>query len=155
MPLKLNSMRGIFATTNQSGELRRVTPRLGGSMGIKWSRIVLLALLGAGANLSVGQGFSLSGTVRDQNRKPLANVAVELGTRSQGRRITGTDENGSFVFTDLSPGSYQVSFELAGYVTVVRTVAVKFDKDPKDDSKDDDKGSEVILVPEKERAKKR
>jgi hypothetical protein len=60
-------------------------------------------------------------------------------TRSRGRRITGTDEKGGYVFTDVAPGDYQVTFELAGYTSkVVHTVSVKFDKDSKD-SKDDDK----------------
>jgi hypothetical protein len=110
------------------------------------------------ANQCAAQGFGISGTVRDPNRRPLANVAVELVTRSRGRRITGTDEKGGYVFTDLAPGDYQVSFELAGYATVVRTVSVKFDKDPKNDDKDSkegDKGADATLVPDESRSKKR
>jgi Carboxypeptidase regulatory-like domain len=120
--------------------------------------MLLVALSIATANQAAAQGFSLSGTVRDPNRKPLANVAVELMTRSRGRRITGTDEKGGYVFTDLAPGEYQVSFELAGYTTVVRSVSVKFDKDPKDnykDSKDGDKDGDAILVPAKSGSKKK
>ncbi len=147
----MNSHKSIVALSR----LRRAAPGFSGSTGTKWSGIVLLALSVAGANLAAAQGFSLSGTVRDPNRKPLANVAVELVTRSRGHRITGTDENGRFVFADLVPGEFQVSFELAGYVTVVRTYSVKFDKGPKDDNKDEAKDTDVTLVPEKEPAKKR
>src|ERR1700722_19715185 len=102
-----------------------------GLAGIKWLGIALVLSLAA-ANQCAAQGFGISGTVRDPDRKPLANVAVELMTRSSGRRITGTGEKGGYVFPGLAPGDYQVSFELAGYVTLVRTVSVKFDKDPKD-----------------------
>ena len=119
---------------------------------------ILLVLSLAAASRCAAQGFGISGTVRDPNRKPLANVAVELMTRSQGRRITGTDEKGAYTFTDLAPGAYQVSFELAGYTTIVRTVSVKFDKDSKDDDKDakeGDKGGDVTLVPDTSRSKKR
>jgi ABC-type dipeptide/oligopeptide/nickel transport system permease subunit len=112
---------------------------------------LLFALSLTAANQSPAQGFSISGTVRDPNRKPLPNVAVELSTRSQGRRITGTDENGRYIFSGLAPGEYQVSFELAGYATLIRVVPVKFDKD----SKDDDKDGDTTLVPEKRRSKKR
>jgi hypothetical protein len=118
----------------------------------------VLVLSLAAANQGISQDFGISGTVRDPNRKPLANVAVELVTRSRGRRITGTDEKGGYLFTDLAPGDYQVSFELAGYVTVVRTVSVKVDKDPKDDDKDSKKGDnagDATLIPDKSRSKKR
>jgi hypothetical protein len=124
---------------------------------MKWLGITLVLSLAA-ANQCAAQGFGISGTVRDPDRKPLANVAVELVTRSQGRRITGTDEKGGYVFSGLAPGEYQVSFELAGYTTVVRTVAIKFDKEPKDDgknSKDDDKDADATLVPDKSRSDKR
>ena len=119
---------------------------------------VLIVLSLAAANECASQGFGISGTVRDPNRKPLANVAVELMTRSQGRRITGTDESGAYVFTGLAPGDYQVTFELAGYATLVRTVSVKFEKNPKDDdkdSKDGGKSGDATLVPDKSRSKKR
>jgi hypothetical protein len=123
---------------------------------IKWLGVALVLSLAA-ASQCAAQGFGISGTVRDPSRKPLANVAVELATRSQGRRITGTDEKGGYVFGGLTPGEYQVSFELAGYVTLVRTVSVKFDKDPKDDDKDlkeTDKPGDATLVPNKSRSKK-
>jgi hypothetical protein len=124
---------------------------------IKWLGIALV-LSGAAASHCAAQGFGITGTVRDPARKPLANVAVELATRSQGRRITGTDEKGGYVFNGLAPGDYQVSFELAGYVTLVRTVSVKFDKDPKNDdqdSKEADKPGDATLIPDKSRSKKK
>jgi hypothetical protein len=123
------------------------------------ARLVLLAMLSlAAASQCAAQGFGISGTVRDPDRKPLANVAVELTTRSSGRRITGTDEKGEYIFTGLAPGDYEVSFELAGYATVVRTVSVKFDKDPKADDKDSkagDKAGDATLVPDKSLSKKK
>jgi hypothetical protein len=140
------------------------TPLVSGSLPLFFSarhraKLALLLVFGlAAADHCAAQGFSLSGTVRDPNRKPLANVAVELETRSHGRRVTGTDETGRYVFTDLAPGDYEVSFELAGYATVVRIVSVKFDKDTKDDGKDPkggDKGGDATLVPNPSRSKKR
>ncbi len=124
---------------------------------ITWLGIALVLSVTA-ASRCAAQGFGISGTVRDPDHKPLANVAVELVTRSQGRRITGTDEKGGYIFTGLAPGDYQVSFELAGYVTLVRTVSVKFDKDPKGDDKDSkeaDKPGDATLVPDKSRSEKR
>lgn len=117
--------------------------------------LLLAVFLMIGANPCAAQGFNLSGTVRDPKGKPLANVTVELSTRSYGRRTTGTDENGRYVLGGLAPGNYQVSFELAGYATIVRVIPVKFDKDTKDDDKDNDKDKDgdVILVPQKRGSK--
>jgi hypothetical protein len=119
------------------------------------SRAIFALLVGlsmVGVNKCVAQSVSFSGTVSDPKGKPLANVGIEFSTRSQGRSITGTDENGKYAVSGLPPGDYQVTFELAGYTTVVRIIHVKFGGD-KDD--DDGKAGDVTLAPQKVRPEKK
>jgi hypothetical protein len=92
------------------------------------------------------QGLQVSGTVRDEEGKPLAGVTVRLITRTQGVKIGGTNGNGEFSFRDLGNGNYELSFEKAGYLTVTRVVEVTFDKNGADD---DDHGEKVTMTREK------
>jgi hypothetical protein len=105
--------------------------------------MVLTLFLLAGVCRLEAQGLQLTGTVRDENGKPLAGVTVRLITRTQGVKIGGTNSNGQFNFRDLGNGNYQLSFEKDGYVTVTRTVEVTFDKNGGDD---DDHGEKVVMV---------
>jgi hypothetical protein len=108
------------------------------------SVILMAGLLLACVCQLAAQGLHVSGTVRDQEGKPLAGVTVRLITRTQGVKIGGTNSNGEFVFRDLGNGNYELSFEKDGYVTVTRLVEVTFDKNGADD--DDDNGEKVTMI---------
>jgi hypothetical protein len=107
------------------------------------SVLVMTLLLLAGVCQLLAQGLQLTGTVRGADGKPLEGVTVKLITRTQGVRIGGTNSEGQFAFRDLGNGSYQLSFEKDGYVTVTRMVEVTFDKNGGDD---DDHGEKVVMV---------
>ena len=108
------------------------------------SAIVMTVLLLASVCQVAAQGLQLTGTVHDQDGRPLAGVTVRLITRAQGIRIGGTNSNGEFTFRDLGTGNYQLSFEKDGYATVMRTVDVTYDKNGAD--ADDDDGEKVTMV---------
>ena len=97
------------------------------------------------AVLLLFQGLIISGTVRDQVGQPMPNVTVRLLTRSDGIKVTSTDEKGKYLFTDLDIAFYNLSYERKGYVTVTRRIAVKFDEDPGDDNP---RAADVVLLPE-------
>ena len=97
------------------------------------------------AVLLLFQGLIISGTVRDQAGQPMANVTVRLVTRSDGVKVTSTDEKGKYLFTDLDIAFYDLSYERKGYITVTRRVGVKFDEDPGDD---DPRAADVTMLPE-------
>jgi vitamin B12 transporter len=88
----------------------------------KLKTIVILSLgfclmLGAGDLRAQGKGI-LKGKVIDANEKlPLPTVKVTItGTR----RTAVTGPEGVFVFEDITPSAYKVSFELAGFMTELR-----------------------------------
>lgn len=101
-------------------------------------RIALIwCVLIVSALLSLAEEPGLRGTVRDEAGNALAGVVVRLSTRSSGARITETDSKGQYAFSDLDPGTYPVSFERAGYTTVVRRMEVLYDEGESDARKHD------------------
>ncbi len=57
--------------------------------------------------LELGKGGKISGTIFDQDNRPLASVAVTLTGATYSR--VETREDGSFVATGLSPGNYRMT----------------------------------------------
>ena len=72
-----------------------------------------------------GQDVSISGTVTDTTGLVLPGVTVEARDQASGDVTTAfTDGTGGFAFDALPPGSYDVSFVLPGFSTVVRAGVV-------------------------------
>jgi hypothetical protein len=98
-------------------------------------RIVIAACLAMALPFpSLADEPALRGTVRDEAGSALAGVVVRLSTRSNGARITETDSQGHYAFWELDPGTYPVSFERAGFVSIVRRMEVSYaerESDPK------------------------
>ena len=64
---------------------------------------------------------SLAGTVSDETGGVLPDVTVGLaGDQVVGTRTTVTDRQGRYRFSALQPGSYDLSFSRAGFVSVSR-----------------------------------
>ena len=85
-----------------------------------------VAVLGAGS-LAYGQATtgSISGQVRSSDGQPLPGVTVAAASPMlQGIRIAVTSESGDYLFPALPPGTYAVSFELAGFQTLTRSQQV-------------------------------
>ncbi len=93
---------------------------------VRLTRIVLLAL--ALATLARGPAHaqittgSLTGSVTDNTRAVLPGVMISLSGQSLigGAQTQVTDATGTYRFDRLPPGSYEVTFELPGFKTVVR-----------------------------------
>ena len=90
--------------------------------------IVVLCLLAAGP-VALGQTTStLSGTVSDNDGKPLPGVTVEATSPSlQGTRTNVTGGNGVYRFPSVPPGNYNVKASLSGFGTAEKTAAVTLD----------------------------
>jgi hypothetical protein len=68
---------------------------------------------------------SLSGAVKDQAGKPVANAKVSLKNVSTGQRAeTQVDAQGNYHFADLAPGQYEVSVTAEGFIAKTATVSV-------------------------------
>jgi hypothetical protein len=74
----------------------------------------LLAVPMASAQVTTGR---VTGTVRDDQGIVLAGVAVSISSSSLigGPRATQTGSDGSFSFTHLAPGYYDIRLELSGF----------------------------------------
>ena len=73
--------------------------------------IIILLLL---TNLATAQSASLTGTVHDNNQKPLFGVNIHLKNTSKG---TQTNEKGGFEITNLAQGDYTLSLSYLGFKT--------------------------------------
>lgn len=87
-------------------------------------RIKLLTLLAAAVLLvpsptvaQIGQTATLTGTIADQSGAVLPGVTVTVSGESiiGGARTVVTDENGTYRFPALPPGTYSLSAELSGF----------------------------------------
>ena len=71
------------------------------------------------------QTGTIRGLVKDQQDLAVPGVTVTATSPAlQGPRSAVTDKEGLYVFRALAPGTYQLSFELAGFATVMRTAVV-------------------------------
>lgn len=68
-----------------------------------------------------GQNGSISGNVIDKSGNPVANAHVILGNNN---RMDVTDMQGSFAFTSIKPGMYQLKVSSIGYHTHQQNIEV-------------------------------
>ena len=65
---------------------------------------------------------SIVGTVKDQSGGALPGATVTLVNAARGVRQSGqSNEQGTFVFPQLPPGTYEITVELTGFTVVVKT----------------------------------
>ena len=67
-------------------------------------------------------GYSISGTVSDEDLTPLKGATVFI---SGTEKISVTDSEGRFLFNGLSPGNYSISLKMLGYQTPSRAVTIQ------------------------------
>ena len=94
-------------------------------------RLILLItawsiFVSAGSLFAQGvQTGTIRGLVKDQQDLAVPGVTVTATSPAlQGPRSAVTDREGLYVFRALPPGNYQLDFELAGFATLMRNVAV-------------------------------
>jgi hypothetical protein len=70
-------------------------------------------------------GFVLN----SDSKKPLKDVSITAYFVSKKEKVVMTDEDGSFSFDDLKPGTYKFVFEKAGYKKITKEkVVIKTDE---------------------------
>src|SRR5438046_2153762 len=93
-----------------------------------WCRIVLAALpllllRPAAARAQSVRSASIGGTITDETGALLPGVTVTVsGSALQVPALVQTSQaRGDYQFLDLSPGTYRVEYELAGFARLVRS----------------------------------
>jgi iron complex outermembrane receptor protein len=74
------------------------------------------------SGLQVNGQLRLTGTVSDQDSKPLANVDVHL---LNTQVTTLTDKEGNFNISPVRPGKHTIELSSAGYATIIRDIIVE------------------------------
>jgi Ca-activated chloride channel family protein len=76
--------------------------------------------------LVVAQTSRIAGIVRDPSGNPLPGVSVEIRSPALpgSTRVTVTGRDGRYAFTSLPAGTYDVTFALGGFTTLVRSGVV-------------------------------
>jgi hypothetical protein len=92
---------------------------------------LLVALVLGGWGLLAGEARAegrqvvgkIRGTVLDESKRPLSGLMVQLSSRDDNGmlRVTGTDENGRYVFRDLPAGVYEIVVGADGYARQEKT----------------------------------
>jgi hypothetical protein len=95
------------------------------SRGISAVMVLLLALMAApGAALAQVETGSITGTVSDPQGAVVTGAAVTVTSSTGATRSTKTSGDGSFNFSNLNPGRWEVKVEGAGFGTRTATVDV-------------------------------
>ena len=64
-----------------------------------------------------------------ETKKPLKDVSITAVLQSKKEKILMTDEDGSFAFDELKPGTYKFIFEKTGYKKIIKEkVIIKTDE---------------------------
>lgn len=93
-------------------------------------RTLILILLCACAAFAQQISASITGTVKDSQQASIANAKVTLTNPKVGTtRETSTATDGSFVFTQVQPGAYNLIVEAAGFKKLEQTAVTVFAND--------------------------
>src|SRR3982750_910860 len=88
------------------------------------SLVFWIAVLTTGAAFAQSVGATngaINGKVTDASSGVMPGVTVTIASPSmQGTRTAVTDQEGSYRFPAIPPGEYKITYELAGFSTVVR-----------------------------------
>lgn len=100
---------------------KKAPQRLGNALGVATFSVLLLLQLVASVLSQSGASGTLTGVVRDQNGANMPGVAVTLRNLGTGAtRTVTTNDEGRWMVPALSVGTYEVTYELAGFKKLVR-----------------------------------
>ena len=85
--------------------------------------VVLVLTAGLGSRLDAQSLYgTVAGNVTDATSAVMAGVRVSLHNTDTGQYREGvTNESGQFSFSDVPTGTYDVSFQKAGFTVITRT----------------------------------
>ena len=82
---------------------------------------ILLTSHAAGAQTGGATTGAINGRVSDATSAVMPGVTVTIASPSmQGVRTAVTNEEGTYRFPSVPPGDYKITYELAGFSTVIR-----------------------------------
>jgi hypothetical protein len=84
-------------------------------------RLLFLTILSVTCACAYGQKFNVTGTVTDDNSKPVSGATVFIGG---SERVTLTDEKGMFNFTAVPQGTFKLSAQMLGYESLTQNIIV-------------------------------
>lgn len=95
---------------------------------LKFTSLVLTAVFCFSA-IAFGQETTgaIEGTIKDPNGANIPNASITVkssGTTAGFNRTVTTDDNGYFIVSNISPGTYSVTTTATGFSTVTQTVSV-------------------------------
>ena len=124
-----SQVQNVAATTIASGDNPIRRPNSQGS--IAWPKMisntankstVAIAIVQPGSTLSASSTGTIQGRVTDTSGAILPGVTVTAASPSMiGTQSQVSNENGSYRFPAVPPGTYELTFELAGFNTVKRS----------------------------------
>src|SRR5262245_8925009 len=90
-----------------------------------WAIVVLMSnLVGTSAAQGVQTG-TIRGAVADAQGLPVPAVMITITSPAlQGERTTATATDGSYVFAGLTPGPYEMTFQISSFAPVRQTTDV-------------------------------
>ena len=81
---------------------------------------VASATTGPGNGTESSKTDITGGVLNADTKKPMVNVVVTAYANSKKEMTVNTDNNGSYNFSDLKPGTYKFVFEKSGYKKVTK-----------------------------------
>jgi outer membrane receptor protein involved in Fe transport len=106
---------------SQSTNIRPTSAR-GGLAPIRAFYILLVALLSCVNAIAQVDTAQINGTVRDQNGAVVPNAKIELRNLNTGfLRKTVTNSTGTYVITQIPPGTYSITAGAAGFASQMRS----------------------------------
>src|ERR1035438_137550 len=83
---------------------------------VRWLAVVGLCLICASLGFAQSTGGRILGRIADPSGAVLAGVKITLINEATGvSRDVMTNESGDFVLVEVTPGTYDVQFELTGF----------------------------------------
>jgi iron complex outermembrane receptor protein len=92
---------------------------------ITFTLLLTLAIFNTGFATEIDNGGSIKGIVTTSDNKPAPGVVVVL---KGSKKTTLTDDKGTYLLRNITPGSYTIQVSLIGYETISQQVAVEKDK---------------------------
>ncbi|HEY9262769.1 TonB-dependent receptor [Chitinophaga sp.] len=87
--------------------------------------LLTLAIFNGAFAIDIDNGGSIKGTIITSDHKPAPGVVVVL---KGSKKTTLTDDNGTYLLRNITPGNYTIQVSLIGYETTSQQVAVEKDK---------------------------